>query len=66
MKIKIIVEETVSQEFEVEINDSEDTFDQIQTMCRNGKLTIEEPNLVGAQFTILDEDGQETEWCNLL
>ena len=66
MKIKIIVEETITQEFEVEINDSEDTFDQIQTMYKNGKLVIEEPNLIDAQLTILDEDGQDTGWCSLL
>lgn len=66
MKIKIIVEETITQEFEVEINDSEDTFDQIQTMYKNGKLVIEEPNLIDAQLTIFNEDGQDTGWCSLL
>ena len=66
MKRKIIIEETVVQEFVIEINDSEDILEQIKTMCRHGKLAIEDPSIVGAQFTILDEDGEDTEWYSLL
>lgn len=60
MKVKITIEETISQEF------LEKGFEQIQKMYKSGDLVVSNPNLIDAQLMIHDENGQETGWNCLL
>ena len=66
MKRKIIIEETITQEFEVEITNPDEGFEEIREMYKNGTLIINNPTLIDAQLTILDENGQVSDWNTLL
>lgn len=66
MKVKIIIEETISQEFEVEITDLEKGFEEIQKLYKDGTLVVDDPNLIDTQLMIFDEDGSEIGWNRLL
>ena len=66
MKAKIVIEETISQEFEVEITDLEKGFDEIRAMYKNRTLVIENPHLIDAQLMIYDENNNETDWNCLM
>ena len=66
MKTKIIIEETITQEFEVEVSDDlEAAFDEIREKYKNGTLVVEDPNLIDAKVMIL-EDGEQTDWISLI
>ena len=63
MTIKVTIEEVISQEFEVDVNETDDIYDQIRSMYKQGKLVVEDPTLILAQALI--NDGEESDWCNL-
>lgn len=65
MKTKIIIEEIISQEFEVEVSDLNNAYKEVQQMYRDGKLVVEDPKLTQANVMIFDEDGKETDWSDL-
>lgn len=65
MKVKIIIEEVITQTFEVDIDEGKNTYDQIRTMYKNGDLVVEDPTLIEASVMIYDENGDETDWSNL-
>ena len=66
MKVKIIIEETISKEFEVEVMNMENAYDQIRGMYKDGTLVVEDPNLIDAQLAILDDEGKIASWDCLL
>ena len=39
MKIKIIIEEVISQEFEVEVSDLNNAYDEIRTKYKNEEIS---------------------------
>ena len=61
MKIKITIEEIISQQFEVEVSSMENAYEEIREMYRNDKLTVDNATLTGANVQ-LTEDG---EWISL-
>lgn len=61
MKRKVIIEEVISQTFEVELNDIESEYDQIRNMYKTGKLVVYDPSLTQANVMILDENDEETD-----
>lgn len=65
MKVKVIIEEVVSQTFEVEVDDIDSVYDQIRDMYKNGTLVVEDPTLIQANVMICDENGEETDWNDL-
>lgn len=65
MKVKVIIEEIISQEFEVEVDSMEESYDQVFKKYRNGELVVDSPSIVAANVMICDEDGNETEWVDL-
>lgn len=65
MKKKVIIEEVISQTFEVELNDEESEYDQVRKLYTDGKLVIEDPSLTQANVMICDENGEETDWSDL-
>lgn len=65
MKIKVIIEETISQEFEVEVSSLDNAYDEIRGMYRAGKLFVDNPTLIQANLGICDESGQVGDWNDL-
>lgn len=64
-KKKVIIEEVISQTFEVELNDEESEYDQVRKLYIDGKLVVEDPSLTQANVMIYDENGEETDWSDL-
>ena len=62
-KFKITIEETVSQDFEIEATSLEEAMDIAEQQYNDGKLVLEPGNLVCKQMQGIDEDGYCTEWC---
>lgn len=65
MKTKVIIEKVISQEFEVEVSSLDNAYDEVRQMYRDGKLVVDDPKLTQANVMIPDEDGNETDWCDL-
>lgn len=65
MKLKVIIEEIISQEFEVEVDSMETSYDQVLQKYRNGELVVENPSINAVNVMICDKDGNETEWNDL-
>lgn len=62
IKVKIVIEETISQELEVEVNSIETAYDEIRDMYRNCEIVVENGNLIDAQLGIFDDSRQIKEW----
>lgn len=62
MKYKVIIEETLSEEFEVEAKTKEEAIDIAEKKYRNGEIVLEPGNLTAAQMVALlgNENLQET------
>ena len=65
MKTKVIVEEVISQEFEVEVSSLDNAYDEVRKMYSDGKLVVDNPTLTQANVMIPDENGEETDWSDL-
>ena len=65
MKTKVIIEEVISQEFEVEVRSLDNAYDEVRKMYRDGKLVVDDPKLTQANAMIPDENGEETDWSDL-
>lgn len=65
MKTKVIIEEVISQEFEIEVSSLNNAYDEVRQMYRDGKLVVDDPKLTQANVMIPDEDGNETEFSDL-
>ncbi len=65
MKVKVIIEEVITQTFEVEVNDTDNLYDQVREQYKNGTLVVEDPSLISASVMIYDENGKETDWNDL-
>lgn len=65
MKVTVIIEEVISQTFEVEVNDTENIHDQIRKQYQNGTLVVDDPALTSASVMICDENGKKTDWNDL-
>lgn len=61
MKRKVIIEEVISQEFEIDIDD-EDAFEKVKEMYKNETLVVDNASLTQTNVMICDEDGEETDW----
>lgn len=64
-KVKVIIEEIISQEFEIEVPDGVRPYDEVRKQYKDGKLVLEDPSLTQANVMILDDNGEETDWCDL-
>lgn len=66
MKCKVIIEEVISQEFEVDIDTEDNIYDQIKKLYKQQKLVVDNPKLIQTNFMLKDEHGNETDWINLI
>lgn len=65
MKLKVIIEEVQSQEFEVEVSSIDNAYGEVRQMYKDGKLVLENPSLTQANMTTIEEDGRESSWSDL-
>lgn len=65
MKIKVTIEEVISQTFEVEVSSIENAYDEVRNKYRNYELVVDNPELIEANLTIFDEDGSPSDFMNL-
>ena len=65
MKVEAIIEEVISQTFEVEVSSMENAYDEIRKMYHDGKLVVENPMLTEANVMILNENGDQTDFNSL-
>lgn len=65
MKIKVTIEETVSQEFEVEVPDNVDESEFVEQKYKSGELVLAPGNLEYTQYMIEYEDGTQTGWIEV-
>lgn len=62
-KFKVIIEETISQEFEVEAEDFENAEEIAIEKYDNGEFVLEPGEVSYKQMSVCDEDTQEqTNW----
>ena len=65
MKVKAIIEEVISQTFDVEVSSMENAYYEIRKMYLDGKLVVENPTLTEASVMVFDENGDMTDFNNL-
>lgn len=67
MKIKIQIEETIFQEFEVEVSDLNNVYNEIRNKYKNGEIILDNPTLTQANIMIQDENGtfEYSDWNDL-
>ena len=62
-KFKIVIEEMVSEEFEIEAETLEEAMEIAEEQYNNGTIVLEPGNLVAKQMMVEDVDtGECTEW----
>lgn len=61
-KKQIIIEEVISQTFEVE---KDATYEDIRQMYRDEKLVLDNPSVTQVNLMELDEESKETDWVDL-
>lgn len=66
-KVKVVIEETISQEFEVEVSSLENAPEEIEKMYRKDKLELNNAALLGAKMGIVDNNGKikEDAWIDI-
>lgn len=65
MKVKVIIEEIIRQTFEVEVSDTHNAYDEVREKYVNNELVVDDASLTQANVMICDENGEETDWCDL-
>lgn len=64
-KIKVTIEEVISQVFEVEVTDMEHAYEEIRQMYRDEKLVVDDPTLIGASVAIHEHVEDGSDWLDL-
>ena len=63
-KIKFVLEEVISQTFEIEVPEGVDVYKYIREQYKNEDIIINDPTLTQVNVMIHDEDG-EGDWIDL-
>lgn len=61
-KVKVTIEETISQEFEVEVENIDNAYDEVRAMYKSGKLVVEDATVTETLIGIHDNDGVVQDW----
>ena len=67
-KVKVAINEVITQTFEVEIDEKKDEYEQIRNMYKTSKLVVDEPVLIEASYAVVSDDdlmGTNAKWSNL-
>ena len=62
MKIKVIIEERISREMEIEADSIEDAMKQAETLYCNGKFAPDVPSVPNYTLMMADDGEIQTEW----
>lgn len=62
MKFTIVVEEIVSETFEIEAGDAEEAIVIAEEQYNKGKIVLEPGNLIAKKMAIVSPDDEATEW----
>ena len=66
MKVKVIIEEIRTQTFEVEVSNLDNAYEEIRDDYKNGFIKLSrDAQVLEANMTIADENGDGTEWRNM-
>lgn len=65
MKVKVTIEEVISQTFEVEVTDMDHAYDEVRDKYKNGELVLEDPSLTCASVAIHEHDEDISDWLDL-
>ena len=65
MKVKVIIEEVISQTFEVEVSDMDNAYKEIKERYHDGILELNNATLLESNISFLDEDGQAGDFVRL-
>ena len=65
MKVKVIIEEIISQTFEVEVSDMDNAYAEIKEKYRSGILELNNSALTEANVSFLDKNGQAGDFVRL-
>lgn len=61
-KYKIVIEETISKEFEVEAEDAEGALQTAQDKYNSGEFVIDTCNVNSRQMAVMEPDNEQTEF----
>ena len=61
-KYRVVIEETVSEEFEIEANSEEDAVSKAIQEYEAGNFVVSSDNVGGRQISVVDKDGELTDW----
>lgn len=64
-KIKVTIEEVISQVFEVEVTDMEHAYEEVRQMYRDGKLVLEDADVTCASVALHEFDEDVSDWLDL-
>lgn len=61
-KFVIAIEETVTQNFDIEAENAESAMKIVEEKYRNSELVLEPGNVCFKQMAVMKPNGEETEW----
>ena len=61
-KYHVVIEETISEEFEIEANSEEDAVSNAIQEYKAGNFIVGPDNVECRQISLVDEDGELTNW----
>lgn len=63
-KVKVTIEETIVQEFEIEVSDEQDVDEVVRTKYKNAELVLDNPVLSSVCYEAND-NGDLSSWITL-
>lgn len=61
-KYRVVIEETISEEFEIEANSEEEAVSKAIQEYKSGNFVIGSDNVEHRQISVVDKDGELTNW----
>ena len=61
-KYRVVIEETVSEEFEIEANSEEDAVSRAIQEYEAGNFVVGSDNVECRRISVVDKDGELTDW----
>ena len=61
-KYRVVIEETVSEEFEIEANSEEEAVSKAIQEYKSGNFVVGSDNVERRQISVVDKDGELTNW----
>ena len=65
MKIKVIIEEHISREMEIEADDLEDAMERAEDLYYNGEFIVDNNGIPSCVLMMADDGEIQTEWTEI-